>query len=145
MATGMSMSPRLLCPAATGDEATVGGASGALPAGKPEARKEVRVKVKWPARVQLAGGRVVELRVCDVSESGVALAGDAPITSHSVLSVAIAIPGLVDPARVTAVTGTMKTAHMTVRGPDLVYGGTWVNLEPRGRELIREWIKRLRG
>jgi hypothetical protein len=117
---------------------------GGLPVAKADARKEIRVKVKWPARVQLAGGRVVEMRVCDVSESGVALAGEVPITPHSVLSVAISIPGLVDPSRTTAVTGTMRTAHMTVRGPDLVYGGTWVTLEAKGRELIREWVKRLR-
>jgi len=118
--------------------------SAGLPSAKPDARKEVRVKVKWPARVQLADGRVVELRVCDVSESGIALAGEVPIPSHSVLKVAISIPGQVDPARTTTVTGTMKTAHMTVRGPDLVYGGTWVSLESKGRDLIREWIKRLR-
>jgi len=119
--------------------------AGDLPVAKPEARKEVRVKVKWPARVQLADGRVVELRVCDVSESGVALAGELPIPAHSVLTLAISVPGQVDPARTTTVTGTMKTAHMTVRGPDLVYGGTWVSLEAKGRDLIRQWIKRLRG
>ena len=124
-----------------GDADSAGGSQGA----KPEARKEVRVKVKWPARVQLADGRVVELRVCDVSESGIALAGEVPIPSHSVLNVAISIPGQVDPARTTTVTGTMQTAHMTVRGPDLVYGGTWVNLEPTGRDLIRQWTKRLRA
>jgi len=128
-------------PAGAADSAGAGG----FPVARPDARKEVRVKVKWPARVQLADGRVVELRACDVSEGGIALAGELPIPSHSVLKVAISIPGLVDPARTTTVTGTMKTAHMTVRGPDLVYGGTWVSLEAKGRDLIREWIKRLRG
>jgi hypothetical protein len=118
--------------------------TGAPAPAKNDARKEVRVKVKWPARVQLADGRVVELRVCDVSESGVALAGEMPITSHSVLKVAIQIPSQVDPSKSTTVTGTMKTAHMTVRGADLVYGGTWVSLESKGRDLIREWVRRLR-
>jgi hypothetical protein len=127
------------------DGAGTGGASGAGPvSAKSDARKEARVKVKWPARVQLAGGQVVQMRVCDVSASGVALAGEAPITPHAVVSVALAIPGLEDGSRSTTVTGTMKTAHVTVRGADLVYGGTWVSLEARGRDLIQQWVKRLR-
>jgi hypothetical protein len=127
------------------DGAGAGGASGAVPvAGKTDARKEVRVKVKWLARVQLAGGRVVEMRVCDVSESGLALAGEAPITPHAVVSVALAIPSPEDGSRITTVSGTMKTAHVTVRGADLVYGGTWVSLEAKGRELIQKWVRRLR-
>ena len=44
-----------------------------LPSPSADSRKEQRVKVSWPARVQLPNGRVIELRVRDLSESGLGL------------------------------------------------------------------------
>ena len=110
-----------------------------------DARKEPRVKVKWAARVQLPDGAVVEMRVCDISESGICLAGDAGITPNSVLTCAIAVPGLNDPRQITAVVGTIKTTHATVRGLDLIYGGTWVRNDASAQDLLKKWIRRLRG
>lgn len=110
-----------------------------------ETRKEVRVKVKWAARVQLRDGAVVEMRVSDISESGIALAGEVGIPAHAVLPCAVAVPGLDDPATITAIVGTIKTTHATVRGLDLLYGGTWVHNDASAQELIRKWIRRLRG
>ena len=110
-----------------------------------EARREVRVKVKWGARVQLPNGAVVEMRVCDISESGIGLAGDVGITPNSVLTCAIAVPGLDDPKQITAIVGTIKTTHATIRGLDLLYGGLWVRNDPSAQDLLRKWIRRLRG
>ncbi len=109
-----------------------------------DARKEARVKVKWAARVQLPSGAVVEMRVCDISEGGIGLAGDAGITPNSVLTCAIAVPGLNDPAQITAIVGTIKTTHATIRGLDLVYGGTWIRHDASAQDLLKQWIRRLR-
>ena len=110
-----------------------------------EARKEVRVRVKWAARVQLLDGSVVEMRVCDISESGIGLAGEVGITPNSVLTCAVAVPGLDDPKQITAVVGTIRTTHATVRGLDLIYGGTWVKNDAGAQDLLQKWIRRLRG
>ena len=113
------------------------------PGGGIESRKEVRVRVKWAARVLQPDGRVVPLRTRDISETGIGLVSETAIASHTVLKVALAVPHLEIPGRYTTVTGSFKTAHVTVSGPDLVYGGTWVEIEPAGRELIRKWVRRL--
>jgi hypothetical protein len=109
-----------------------------------EARKEPRVKVKWAARVQLSDGRVVELGVCDISEGGIGLAGEVGIPTNSILTCAIAVPGLNDPTKITPIVGTIKTTHATVRGLDLIYGGTWISLDADARDLLKNWIRRLR-
>lgn len=116
-----------------------------LAAPTKDARKEARVKVKWAARVQLPNGAVVEMRVCDISESGIGLAGDAGITPNSVLTCAIAVPGLNDPKQITSIVGTIKTTHATIRGLDLIYGGTWVHNDASAQDSLKKWIRRLRS
>jgi hypothetical protein len=115
-----------------------------LGAAPPESRKEHRVKVSWPARMQLPGGRVVELRVRDLSENGVGLLTEHHIPPSTVLNVAIGVPGLHEAAKVTPVTGTLRTSYVVVQGRDLVCGATWVSLPGDSRDLLDKWIRRLR-
>ena len=110
-----------------------------------DSRKEHRVKVSWPARVQLANGRVVELRVRDLSNSGIGLLTPAAIPANTVLNFAMGVPGLEDLGRITPVSGTIKTTYMVVQGPDIYCGGMWVSLPQAGRDLVDKWIKRLRS
>ena len=135
-ATGSPMSANL--PPALGEP---------LPAAlaAPGMRKEARVKVNWMARVQLANGGVVELRVRDITEEGIGLAGEVGIPAHTVLTCALAVPSLGDDTRITSVSCVIKTSHATVRGQDLIYGGTWVTIDPGSMGLIRKWMKRLRS
>ena len=114
------------------------------PAKGVDARKEVRVTVKWAARVLLHDGTVVPLRARDVSESGLGLVSERPISAHSTLRVALAVPDLNVPGRFMTVTGSFKTAHVTISGPDLIYGGTWLNIDDGGRDLIQKWVRKLR-
>jgi hypothetical protein len=121
-------------------------ASPVLPTAAPgaDSRKEPRIKVSWPARVQLPGGRVVDLRVRDLSESGVGLLTNTSIPANSVLNFAMGVPGLNDPNKITPVTGTIKTTYLVVQGPDLCCGGMWVSLPENSREMLNKWIRRLR-
>ena len=116
------------------------------PAAAPGAdnRKETRVRANWQARVLLPDQRIVELQVHDLSESGIGLVSEIGIPAHSVLQVALAVPGLNDPARITAVTGTIKTTHMTVKGHYVHCGGMWVTIAKDQRELVNQWVRRLR-
>jgi len=100
--------------------------------------------VSWPARVQLPNGKVIELRVRDLSESGVGLITQFHIPPSTVLNFAVGVPGLNEPTKITPVTGTIKTTYVVVQGRDLCCGGTWVSLPPDGRDLLDKWIRRLR-
>ena len=109
-----------------------------------ESRKEHRVKVSWPARVQLPNGRVMELRVRDLSESGVGLLVTSHIPPATVLNFAMGVPGLEDGSKITPVSGTIKTTYVVVKGVDLFCGGMWVSLPQNGRDLVDKWIRKLR-
>ena len=113
---------------------------------KPSAdnRKESRVRVNWPARVLLANGRIVVMNLFDLSESGIGLVTEMGIPANSVLQIALAVPGLDDPTRITPVSGTIKTTHMTVKGHYIHCGGSWVTIPSESRELINQWVRRLR-
>jgi hypothetical protein len=100
--------------------------------------------VSWPARVQLPNGKVIELRVRDLSESGVGLVTTQNIPPNSVLNFAMGVPGLHEASKITPVTGTIKTTYVVVKGPDLMCGGMWVSLPSDSRELLDKWIRRLR-
>ena len=107
-------------------------------------RRESRVRANWRARVLLPDDRIIELNVFDLSESGVGLVSRAGLPAHSVLPVVLAVPGLNEATRITAVQGTVRTTHMTIRGSDVHCGGTWVQLGSDGRDLINQWIRKLR-
>jgi hypothetical protein len=115
-----------------------------LPPASADSRREQRVKVSWPARVQLPGGRVIELRVRDLCESGVGLLTEHHIPPATVLNFVVAVPGLNEGGRMTPVSGTIKTTYVVVKGVDLFCGGTWVQLPPDGRDLLDKWIRKLR-
>ena len=123
-------------------------ASPPSPFGAPKAgadnRKETRVRANWQARVLLPDQRIVELHVHDLSESGLGLVSEVGIPANSVLQVALAVPGLNDATRITPVTGTIKTTHMTIKGPLIHCGGMWVTISADQRELVNQWVRRLR-
>ena len=115
-----------------------------IPAAPADSRREQRVKVSWPGRVQLPGGRVIELRVRDLSESGVGLLTEHHIPPATVLNFAMGVPGLDDGKGITPVSGTIRTSYVVIKGPDLVCGAAWVSLPSSGRELLDKWIRKLR-
>jgi hypothetical protein len=100
--------------------------------------------VKWAARALLADGRVVPMTVRDISERGVGLISERPITQNATIRVAMSVPDINTPGRFTTVVGSVKTAHVTVSGPDLIYGGVWLTVEGNGSELIHKWVRKLR-
>ena len=133
-------------------DALFGGGAAAPPASaspfgaKPSAdhRREPRVRASWQARVLLASDRIIEMNLFDLSEGGIGLVTEIGIPAHSVLQIALAVPGLSDASRITPVSGTIKTTHMTVKGHYIHCGGTWVEIPTASRDLINQWVRRLR-
>jgi hypothetical protein len=115
-----------------------------LPTIRLENRREQRYKVSWPGRVQLPNGRVVDVRVRDLSPSGLGLLTPVAIPASVTINFAMGVPGLNDPANITAISGKVLTAYSVLQGSDIQCGGTWVQLPPEGRDLIDQWIRRLK-
>jgi hypothetical protein len=126
-----------------------GSASGASPSPRrakasAESRRETRVRANWPARVLLPNGAVQALWVYDLAESGVGFAASAALPANQVLTFAIAVPDLNGSSAVIPITGTVRVAHMTIRGPEVHCGGPWITISREARDLLEGWIRHLR-
>jgi hypothetical protein len=117
----------------------LGGAAAAA-----DSRRESRVRANWRARVLLPDERIIELNVFDLAESGIGLISDVGIPAHTVLPVVLAVPSLKDSTQIKPMQGTVKTTHMTIRGQFVHCGGQWVQLDGDSRELLSQWIRKLR-
>ena len=118
--------------------------SGDFAADAPDSRMDLRVKVSWSARMQLPDGRVIELKVRDVSRSGVGLVSDEDIPAGTAVDFEMDVPQPDEGVRITPVKGTIKmTSYTVVQGSEILCGGTW-QAPPAGLELVTLWIKRLR-
>jgi len=114
--------------------------SGGVADDAPDSRTDLRVKVEWPARMQLPDGHVIELKVRDVSQGGVGLSSDEAIPARTVVNFEMAVPPLDAGGRLTPVKGTIKTTYTVVHGSAFLCGGTW-QVPPAGLELVNMWIK----
>jgi hypothetical protein len=118
--------------------------SGGVAADAPDSRTDLRVKVSWPARLQLPDGRVIDLRVRDISQGGVGLASDEDIPASTVVNLELGVPPLGEGGKIAPVKSTIKTTYTRVHGAEFLGGATWVHLPPAGQELVNQWIQRLR-
>jgi hypothetical protein len=118
--------------------------SGGTAEDAPDSRAGRRVKVAWPARMQLPEGPVIELEVRNVSEGGVGLMSEEHIPACTVVDFEMEVPPLVEGGRITSVKGTIKTTYTVAHGSAILCGGTW-QVPPAGLEVVHLWIKGLRG
>ena len=107
-------------------------------------RREPRVPVAWPARLDLGGGQVVDVRVRDISESGVGLRCDRPIAVDSHLHITLGVPDLNDPKHLQAVPGRLAIMFVVMSGDEWRVGGQWLELSPPARSLMHQWMQRAR-
>lgn len=117
--------------------------AGGVAADAPESRIFLRVDVSWPARMHLPDGRVIDLKLRNVSEGGVGLVSDGDIPSYTVVGFEMSVPEPGESGRFTPVRGTIKTTYTVVRGSEILCGGTW-QAPPAGLELVNLWIDSLR-
>ncbi|MEP6501964.1 MAG: hypothetical protein ABJD97_01430 [Betaproteobacteria bacterium] len=117
--------------------------SGGFAADAPESRKDLRVKVSWPARMQLPDGHVIDLEVRDISEGGVGLMSGEHIPAYTVVNFEIGVPPLDEGGKITPVKGTIKTTYTVARGSEILCGSAW-QVPPADLELLSLWIRRLR-
>lgn len=117
--------------------------SGDVAGDAPDSRTDPRVKVAWPARMQLPDGQVIELQVRDISERGVGLLSGEGIPAYTVVNFEIAVPPLDEGGQITPVKGLIKTTYTVAHGSAILCGGSW-QAPPADIELVKMWIKGLR-
>jgi hypothetical protein len=117
--------------------------SGGVAADAPDSRTYLRVKVSWPARMQLPDGHVIDLEVRNISANGVGLTSDEDIPACTVVDFEMDVPQPDESGNITPVKGMIKTTYTVVQGSQILCGGTW-QAPPAGQELVDMWIKRLR-
>jgi hypothetical protein len=112
--------------------------------GGVDGRREPRYPVAWPARLDLGNGQWLDVKVRDISESGLGLRCERPLPSHVQLPIMVGVPDLNDPTRLQAVPGKVGLVFVVMSGPEWRLGAQWVQLSDPARNLLKQWIKKLR-
>ncbi len=114
------------------------------PAPKIDDRKEPRLPVSWRGQVALPNGMKDNVRIRDISESGLGMVAPNPVPNNSVVTISMGVPDLTDPARTVTVTGKLRVAFVVIQGHDYRIGGQWSDIPPAMREMLKQIIKRHR-
>ncbi len=114
--------------------------AGGVAADAPDSRTNLRLEVSWPARMHLPGGRVIDVKVRNVSASGVGLTSDEKIPASILVRFEMDVPRPGDPGKANLVEGTIKTAYAVAQGSEMLGGGTW-QAPPDGLEFVNAWIR----
>lgn len=108
-----------------------------------DARREPRLPVHWRAGLKLPGGRIIELRVKDISESGMGFVADETVPNAATLEVRVRVPDPGNPAQTVDVAGMVKVAYVAVRGYEFAVGVTWAKRNEADRELMSRWMRKV--
>jgi hypothetical protein len=109
-----------------------------------EARREPRFAVHWRGRLQGPGGRMIELRLKDISDSGMGMTISEAVPAGATLAIALRVPDPAGSAQMIEVSGTVQTAYVAMCGYEFNVGAIWALRTDAGRELMSRWIGRLR-
>jgi hypothetical protein len=94
--------------------------------------------------LKLPNGRIVELRVKDISDSGMGLVATKAVPSAAdTLEVRVRVPDPGSPAQTVDVAGTVKVAYVAMRGYEFAVGVTWVERKETDRELLSRWMRKM--
>lgn len=108
-----------------------------------DARASGRVNVHWRARVLVSAQAFTEGRTVNVSEQGVCLQLAHNLPDGLVLSLALAVPDLVDRARLHVVTAQARVVFNVATGGQFRLGLQFTQLPPQGRQAICAWVQHL--
>jgi hypothetical protein len=111
---------------------------------KIDDRKEPRVPVSWRGQMSLPNGMRTQIRIKDVSESGIGIVSPDPVPQMSRVAIAMSVPDLTNPSHSVALNGTLLVAYVVIQGHDYRIGGTWTDLPAAQRDMLKHIIKRQR-
>lgn len=109
-----------------------------------ESRREQRYRVYWRAHLHLPAERLLEARLRDISHDGLGLTAGEAVAMGTVLPVTIGMPDADGEARLLAVQCSVRVVNVVLTGIDYRMGAVWVDVSPGVRQLIEQWMRKLR-
>lgn len=113
-----------------------------LPQG--ESRREQRYRVYWRAHLHLPCGRTLEARLSDISGDGLSLLAGEALTLGSNLPITMGVPDPDSGPRLLAVQCSVRVVNVVLSGSDYRLGSLWIDPSASVRQLIDNWIRKLR-
>jgi c-di-GMP-binding flagellar brake protein YcgR len=108
-----------------------------------DARREPRFPVHWRAGLKLPDGRIIELRVKDISESGMGFVANEAVPPAATLEIRVRVPDPGNSAQTVDVAGTVKVAYVAMRGYEFAVGVTWAERTEADRALMSRWMRKM--
>ncbi len=109
-----------------------------------ESRREQRYRVYWPARLQLPDARTLDARLKDISGNGLGLITGDALAVGTVLPITMGVPDADGGPKLMAVQCHVRVANVVLAGADYRIGALWFELSPGVRQLIDNWVLKLR-
>ena len=107
-------------------------------------RREQRYRVYWRANLHLQGGRVLEARLSDISGDGLGLTSGEALAMGTVLPITMGVPDADGGPQVLAVQCSVRVVNVVLSGRDYRMGALWVEPSASVRQVIENWIRKLR-
>jgi hypothetical protein len=108
-----------------------------------DARREPRFLVHWRAGLKLPDRRIVEVRVKDISESGMGFVANESVPCNATLEVRVRVPDPGNPAQTVDVAGTVRVVYVAMRGYEFAVGVAWVERNEADRALLSRWMRKM--
>lgn len=105
-----------------------------------ELRRHRRARAAWPARLLNKAGQIIGVTVCDVSEGGVGLIGQANLPLGTILDIALSVPDAKTPGRTHAVRANVRVMFSSFVGVQCRIGVQFIELPMSARLALRSYV-----
>ncbi|MEO8807434.1 MAG: PilZ domain-containing protein [Burkholderiaceae bacterium] len=109
-----------------------------------ESRREQRYRVYWRANLHLPGARTLDARMSDISGDGLGLTAGEAIALGAVVPITMGVPDADGGTQLQAVQCSVRIVNVVLSGCDYRLGALWVNPPHGVRQVIDNWIRKLR-
>lgn len=109
-----------------------------------ESRREQRYRVFWRANLHLPGARTLEARLSDISNDGLGLLAGEPLTLGTIMPITMGVPDADGSPQLFAVQCRVRVVNVVLSGGDYRLGALWVDTPAGVRQVIDNWIRKLR-
>jgi hypothetical protein len=114
------------------------------PAHQVDSRREQRYRVYWRAHLHLAGARTIDARLSDISGDGLGLTAGEAVGVGTLLPITMGVPDPDGGPRLLAVECSVQVVNLVLSGRDYRMGALWVDPSLGVRQVVENWIRKLR-
>ena len=109
-----------------------------------ESRRERRYRVYWRAHLHLPAGRTINARLSDISGDGLGLLAGEALVVGTIVPITMGVPDIDGGPQLLAVPCSVWIVNVVLSGSGYRLGGLWVGPSASVRQVIDNWIRKLR-